>query len=166
MGFLKGVMPKPSSQDSQKYFKQPRTKAKIFLNIEELGKLIKPEYLEEIKPHMNTFDKNLLTYYLIINLKEITDDNVKEIKRLMSYDPVLKFKLVGYEVNSDILLLTFETVTGLKYIILNKSDKDFDIKLSSYVNNEDMLSIKREMGIDISNANVASAKYGQYCYGS
>lgn len=155
----------------------------------KLNELIEPTYLNYISPYLNTMDRNLLTYHLIINLKDKVNNittNIKTIKDIMNYEPVSKlllYKLVSYEVNGGVLLLTFETVVGLRYIVLDTNDNNFNKQLSNYVikrkekneiikyvkNTKKENKIRSQMNSDVNSADAAGAakaQYHQYCYGS
>ena len=137
----------------------------------QLEELIEPSYLNYISRHLNTMDRNLLTYHLIINLKKISNENIKTIKDIMNYEPetslfLLASTLVGYEVNGGVLLLTFETVKGLRYIVLNTNDDDFKKQLSNYVIKKDEIikyteeknKVRSQMNSDVNSAGTKNPK--------
>lgn len=115
------------------------------LDTNKLNGLIKQEYLYSFENNpmtsarLSKMNRDLLTYYLIINLIVKSKQNIKKIKKIMNYTPVsivLLSELVGYEFNGGVLLLTFKTIMGFNYIVLTMYDDNVEKELNLYVKNK------------------------------
>ena len=153
-----------------------------------LRDLITPKYYAHILPFLQKMDTNLLTYYLINNMKDGKKNitNINNIKNIMNYKPMSAdkiYEIKNYEINDGVILLTFAklSIDELTYIILSTYDIEkskaewASLTKNIEIPNDILNDIENALTISVTSTGTkptgtkpagAQSKYHQYCYKS